>query len=106
MELLRQIIATILVGSGLFVLGVATLGIFRFDYALNRSHVAAKCDTMGALLVFGGLALISGLSITTLKIALAIIFIWIANPVASHLIAGTEIATNPDVEKKCEVIHK
>mgnify|MGYP000969582011 CR=1 FL=1 len=35
MELLRQIIATILVGSGLFVLGVATLGIFRFS-ALPR----------------------------------------------------------------------
>ena len=106
MEVLRQIIASVLFGAGLFVLGVATIGIFRFDYVLNRIHVAAKCDTMGALLVFAGLAVISGFTVTTLKLTLAIIFIWVSNPVASHIITSTEIATNPRVEEKIEVIHK
>lgn len=106
MELLRQILATLLIGSGLFVLGVATLGIFRFSYVLNRIHVAAKCDTMGALLVFAGLAVISGFSVATVKMLLAILFIWVANPVASHLITNTELATNPKGAEKIEVIRK
>ena len=36
---------------GVFVLCVATFGIFRFEYALNRIHVAAKCDTLGSMLI-------------------------------------------------------
>ena len=29
---------------GVFVLCVATFGIFRFEYALNRIHVAARAE--------------------------------------------------------------
>lgn len=34
---------------------MATFGIFRFEYALNRIHVAAKCDTLGSMLILAGL---------------------------------------------------
>ena len=40
---------------GVFVLCVATFGIFRFEYALNRIHVAAKCDTLGSMLILPAL---------------------------------------------------
>ena len=40
--MIRLAIAAVLILSGLFVLGVATLGIFRFDTVLNRIHVAYK----------------------------------------------------------------
>ena len=45
---------------GVFVLCVATFGIFRFEYALNRIHVAAKCDTLGSMLILAGLMLSRG----------------------------------------------
>jgi len=103
--MIRFIIASIFIGLGLFILGVATLGIFRLDYVLNRIHVAAKCDTLGAMMVLAGLIIIDGLSFTSLKLLFILVFLWMSNPVASHLICKTEVLTNPDVTKECEVHH-
>jgi multicomponent Na+:H+ antiporter subunit G len=91
-------------GSGLFILGIATFGVFRFNYVLNRIHVAAKCDTLGAILFLSGLAVCSGFSWITLKLILIVIFIWFSNPIANHLVAKTEFETNRELEDMCEVI--
>jgi len=102
--MIRIIITFLLMGGGLFVLGVATLGVFRFDYVLNRIHVAAKCDTLGAVLFLSGLAVWVGFNLTALKLILIIVFLWLSNPVAAHLIARTEFRTNPDLNGMCEII--
>ena len=100
--MLRFIIAALLMLSGLFVLGVATIGIFRFSTMLNRIHIADKCDTLGALLVLSSLIVLSGFTIFSLKLLLVIIFLWLSNPVSSHLVARAEVKTNPDLNKICD----
>ena len=55
---------------GVFVLCVATFGIFRFEYALNRIHVAAKCDTLGSMLILAGLIISNGWNMESAKIGL------------------------------------
>ena len=65
-------------------------GIFRFRYVLNRMHIAAQCDTMGALLSLVGVMILTGFTFTTIKLILCIAFIWAASPLASHLIAKAE----------------
>ncbi len=102
--MIRMILAAILIGAGLFVLAVATLGIFRFHYVLNRIHVAAKCDTLGAMLFLSGLAVLEGFSFSTLKLILIIVFLWFTNPVASHLVTRVEFQTAAELEDECEVI--
>lgn len=92
--------------SGLFIFGVATLGLFRLDYVLNRIHVAAKCDTLASMLVIVGLMVYRGFSMDTLKLFILIVFLWLTNPVATHLIGQTEVITNKDLLKECEVIEK
>lgn len=104
MEIIRLIMMILFIGSGIFIFGIATFGLFKFDYILNRVHVAAKCDTLASLLIIIGLMFYSGLSITTLKLGLVIVFLWLSNPVGTHLIGETEIITNKDIEKQCEVI--
>jgi multicomponent Na+:H+ antiporter subunit G len=101
--MIRLVLAAILVFSGLFVLGVAVLGIFRFDYVLNRIHAAAKCDTLGAFLILTGLMIAEGFSFITFKLLLIVVFVWLTNPVASHLICKTEVLTNLAIEEQCEV---
>ena len=93
-----------LMSCGLFILGIATLGIFRFDDVLNRIHVAAKCDTLGAIFFLSGLAVLEGFSFITFKLALIILFQWLTNPVAIHFVARTEFHTAVDLKDKCEVI--
>ena len=39
----------------------------------------------------------------TKKTVLITILIWLANPVASHLVCKIEVETNDQLEKECEV---
>lgn len=103
-EWVRFGLSALLTISGLFVLGIATLGIYRLDYVLNRIHVAAKCDTLGIMLVLLGLA-VSGVPLFPgLKMLLVIAFMWLSNPVSNHLIVRLEIVRNENIEKECEVV--
>lgn len=103
MEIIRVILSTVLIAGGLFVLGIATVGLYRFKYVLNRVHVAAKCDTLATLLILAGLIILEGLTFTSIKLFLLIVFMWLTGPVAVHLIGQTEVLTNPNLEDECEV---
>ena len=88
--LIQFIVAAVFIRAGIFVFAAATFGVFRFHYVLNRMHIAAQCDTMGALLCIIGVMILSGFTFTTLKFILVIAFLWAASPLASHLIAKAE----------------
>ena len=104
MGITRTIFAGIFLFSGLFTLGIATLGLFRLSNVLNRLHAAAKCDTLGALLVLISLIIIAGLSFTALKFVILIVFIWLTNPLSAFMIARAEVLTNPNIEEECDVM--
>jgi len=104
MEWIRFTLAFLLMGMGTITLVGATIGLFRFTYVLNRIHVSALCDTFGLLLIFASLMLMHGLSFASLKLFLIILFLWVANPVAGHLIAHLEVTTNPQEGIEYEVV--
>lgn len=98
------IIAGGLMFVGLFTLIIAVVGIFRLSTMLNRIHVAAKCDTLGALMILTGLMVLSGWSVFSLKLLLVIVFLWLCNPVASHLVARAEVRTNRNLDTICDYV--
>ena len=102
--MIATILSFILMGCGLFILGVATFGLFRFDDVLNRIHVAAKCDTLGAMFFLSGLAALEGFSFASFKLVLIILFQWLTNPVAIHFVARTEFHTATDLQKRCKIV--
>ena len=104
LDWIRFGISALMMLAGLLALLTTIVGIFRFDYVLNRIHVAAKCDTAGMLLCLGAMIVMSGFNMTSLRLLMLIIFLWIANPVAGHLIAYLEVATNPEIYEEFEVI--
>lgn len=106
MELARFLVAALFLLCGLFVLGVATYGLFKLTYVLNRIHASAKCDTLGSMLVLLGVAVLTGFSFVTLKLFVLIVFIWLTNPAAVHLIGRAEVLTNPYLEDESEVIER
>ena len=103
-EWIRFAISALLMFAGLAALFTTTFGIFRFKYVLNRIHVAAKCDTAGMTLCLGSLMVMNGLNMTSMRLFLLIVFVWISNPVAGHLVAYLEVATNPKIDEEFEVI--
>ena len=103
LEWLRFAVAALLLLGGMITLIATAIGIFRFKYVLNRIHAAAKCDTFGILLTFLSLIVMLGWSTASLKLLLIIVFLWIANPLAGHLIAQLEVTTNPNVKGEYKV---
>ena len=94
-------IGLLLIGLGFFVLEI--FGVFKFKYVLNRMHAAAVGDTLGIGASMTGLILLSGLNYTSLKMALIIVFLWLASPVSSHLISRLEVVTNENLDEHCEL---
>ena len=88
-------------GLGIFLLQI--FGVFKFKYVLNRMHAAAMGDTLGIGASLTGLILLSGWNVTSVKLALIIVFLWLASPVASHLISRLEVVTNEQLAEYCEL---
>ena len=103
--MIRFAISAISMILGLIVIATAMIGNFRFGYVLNRMQVSATADTLGAFFIIFSIVLATGFSITTLKLVIMIAFLWVANPVASHFLARTEIISNEKIMEECEVIH-
>ena len=103
MELFRIIAGAVFIFIGLFIFGVATIGLFRFRYVLNRVHVAAKCDSLASMFVCIGLMFFAGSVSAIIKLAVITCFIWLTNPVASHLVCKIEVETNENLSDECEV---
>jgi multicomponent Na+:H+ antiporter subunit G len=87
---------------GLFVFFSAVLGLFRFDYALNRMHAAAVGDALGIFCILMGLIVLHGWSLAAAKTLLILVFLWLTSPVASHLIAEMEVLTIPNIHAECK----
>lgn len=84
---IRIFIATGFLFWGVFFFIVGSIGVLRFPDAMTRAHGAAKADTLGAVLCLMGLMLYSGFNAVTVKLILIVIFLWTANPTATHIIA-------------------
>lgn len=100
--------AQFLLGTGLLVTGllifiIQIIGVFKFKYVLNRMHVAAMGDTLGIGFSLAGLIVLTGFQFTSLKMALIIVFLWLASPVSAHLISRLEVTTNEHLEEFCEL---
>ena len=102
LEWVRFLAGTGMLLTGLGIFALQIFGVFKFKYVLNRMHAAAMGDTLGLGVSLTGLILLSGWNFTSLKMALVIVFLWLASPVSSHLISRLEVVTNENLEAECE----
>ena len=75
-EWIRFGVTALCVVGGLFALLTALLGLFRFDYALNRLHAAAIADTLALAVLW--------------KLVLVLVIQWYTSPLSSHMLAQFE----------------
>jgi multicomponent Na+:H+ antiporter subunit G len=84
--LIFEILAMGLVAVGIFLFASGTLGLIRLPDFYCRMHATGKCDTLGALLALLGLVIYNGFNLVSLKIIFIVVFIFVANPTATHAI--------------------
>jgi multicomponent Na+:H+ antiporter subunit G len=81
------VLAVVLVTSGLFFLTVSAFGLLRFPDFYTRAHVVAKSETLGIMLVMGGLMAHHRLGSGTWRLGMLLVFALVANPTAIHALA-------------------
>ena len=100
----RFLIGAACILAGLTVSCIAVFGTWKFKYVLNRMHAAALNDTLGIFFVILGLVVLNGLNFTSLKLFVIVCFLWMASPVASHLLARLEVPLDKEqIGQECEV---
>ena len=77
--------------GGLFFMAVAALGLIRLPDFFSRAHAVSKAETLGIVLALLGLAIYDGGSLVSLKLGLALVFVFLANPVAAHLLTRAAV---------------
>jgi len=81
--------AMLVLGFGFILTGV--IGILRLPDFYCRLHAMGKCDTLGVALMIGGLALIEGFTLTSVKMLLVLVFISLANPTATYALGRAAV---------------
>ncbi|MBM4160573.1 MAG: monovalent cation/H(+) antiporter subunit G [Ignavibacteria bacterium] len=76
-----------MVAAGTFFMLVGSIGIIRLPDFFSRTHAAGKSDTLGIMLVLGGLAMYEGFTVNSAKLLIAIVLVALANPVGMHALA-------------------
>ena len=94
-------ITLIVIGCLFYVIEI--IGLFRFDYVLNKMHAAAIGDTLAAFCCLLGIALLMHDFYAGLKLAMILLFLWLTSPVCSHLLARAELVTNDRFAEEMEL---
>jgi len=85
--MLSTILIVFFLATGLFFFLVGTVGLLRLPDAFTRMHATTKCDTLGEGLVLVALIIYFGPTLVSVKLFLIVVFVWLTNPTAAHIIA-------------------
>ena len=83
----KDVICIFCMLAGFFFFMTATLGLLRLPDFFTRLHATGKGDTLAVLLSLMGLAVYHGLSLTSAKIVFIAVFMFLAQPTATHAIS-------------------
>lgn len=111
---LREILSVVLMVSGAAFMLLGSVGLLRLPDFFTRTHAVSKVDTLGIMLLLGGLAVHEGATLSALKLVLIIAFVAAVSPVAAHALAraatssglrawrcpGTDTAARSEEEEK------
>ncbi len=93
---------------GLVFFSGGCVGILRLPDFYTRLHAAGKLDTLGSLMMMLGLALYTALPLTlnavltSLKLMMIVVFVFLSSPTATHAIvdAGLRAGLEPLIGEK------
>jgi multicomponent Na+:H+ antiporter subunit G len=85
--IMKEAFSVVFMLAGLFFFTTATLGLLRFPDFFTRLHATGKGDTLAVLLSLLGIAVYHGFSLTSVKIVFIAVFMFLAQPTATHAIS-------------------
>jgi multicomponent Na+:H+ antiporter subunit G len=95
-------IAVLLILFGTAFLAVSAVGLIRFPDFWTRAHAVAKAETLGLVLVIGGLVVLHRLGPGSFQLVMIAVFSLLLNPTAIHALARTATRQSLGVDRSDE----
>ncbi|RLG31763.1 cation:proton antiporter [Methanosarcinales archaeon] len=108
-----DVIVTFFLAAGIFFMFTGVIGLLRLPDFYTRLHATGKCDTLGEVLIIVGLLLDHiynyvyllpeaplSVKLVPVKLIFLIVFIFLANPTATHAIMKAAYKTGVKPWKK------
>lgn len=99
MTLFIDILSWLLLTAGGAFVFIGGLGALRMPNLYTRMHAASLTDTMGAILILGGIMLQAGMTLATIKLAAILLFLLLTSPTASNALASAAILSGLQPEE-------
>lgn len=94
LEWIRFYITAGLMTIALTGFAFSVLGVWRFDYVMNRMHAGGIGDSFSLFFLVSGLMVSAAAPIVILKLLLPLLFMWFSSPTATHFLSQTEYYTS------------
>lgn len=102
-EWIRFGLCAVFMTAGLFIMVVSIIGLYRFDFALNRIHAAALGDTLSLLLFTVGLLIAVGFHAVAWKLILVLVLQWLTSPLSSHMLSQFEYRVDENLAEHVDL---
>ena len=79
----------LLSGAGFVLIG--GIGILRLPDLYTRMHAARLTDTLGTLLILGGIVVQAGLTLASVKLLAIAVFLLLTGPTATYALANAAL---------------
>ena len=84
---LREFIAGLFLAGGAFFLLASAIGMLRLPDFYCRLHASGNSETLGVMLSFMGLVIYEGLTLTSLKMIMIFLLIFLGTPIGTHILS-------------------
>lgn len=84
---MREFIAGLFLAGGAFFLLASAIGMLRLPDFYCRLHASGNSETLGVMLSFMGLVIYEGLTLTSLKMIMIFLLIFLGNPIGTHILS-------------------
>lgn len=84
---LREFIAGLFLAGGAFFLLASAIGMLRLPDFYCRLHASGNSETLAVMLSFMGLVIYEGLTLTSLKMIMIFLLIFLGNPIGTHILS-------------------
>lgn len=99
---MKEWISCIFLLMGLIFVVISALGVVRMPDFYSRLHASGMGETWGILSIFVGLAIYTGWELTSLKLLLVPLMMFLDNPIGTHSITNAAYKRGYDFWKKPE----
>ena len=91
MATVLDVISWLLLLSGAGFVLIGGIGILRLPDLYTRMHAASLTDTLGTLLILGGIMVQSGLTLASVKLLAIAVFLLLTGPTATYALANAAL---------------